>query len=102
MAHTLRILHPIVIEFPSLSETLVSSENIDAFPTLSATELALLEDHGARRSIAVGDYLFHQGDQTNEFYVVLSGAVEIVMRAKATDRVIPGTARDDLSASSIC
>jgi thioredoxin reductase (NADPH) len=66
----------------------VSSENAEAFPTLSAADLALVENHGARRSIAVGDVLFHQGDQTNEFYVVLSGAVEIVLHADGTDRVI--------------
>jgi thioredoxin reductase (NADPH) len=47
-----------------------------------------LEDHGARRSIAVGEVLFHQGDQANEFYAVLSGAVEIVVHADGTDRVL--------------
>jgi CRP-like cAMP-binding protein len=66
----------------------VSFENAEAFPILSAADFALVEQHGARRSIAVGDYLLHQSDQSNEFYVVLSGAVEIVVHADGTDRVI--------------
>jgi thioredoxin reductase (NADPH) len=66
----------------------VSSENNEAFPILSAADLALVEDHGVRRSIGVGDYLFRQGEQTNDFYAVLSGAVEIVVHADGADRVI--------------
>src|SRR5438552_4238424 len=66
----------------------VSSENTEAFPFLSAADLALVEHHGVRRSIDVGDYLFRQGEQTNDFYAVLSGAVEIVVHADGTDRVI--------------
>src|SRR5438552_328119 len=66
----------------------VSSENTEAFPFLSAADLALVEHHGVRRSIDVGDYLFRQGEQSNDFYAVLSGAVEIVVHADGTDRVI--------------
>ena len=66
----------------------MSSENTEAFPFLSAADLALVEHHGVRRSIDVGDYLFRQGEQTNDFYAVLSGAVEIVVHADGTDRVI--------------
>jgi thioredoxin reductase (NADPH) len=66
----------------------VSSENTEAFPFLGAADLALVEHHGVRRSIDVGDYLFRQGEQTNDFYAALSGAVEIVLHADGTDRVI--------------
>jgi thioredoxin reductase (NADPH) len=66
----------------------VSSEYAEAFPILDDADLNLVEQHGTRRSIDVGDYLFRQGDQTNEFYVVLSGAVEIVVHSGDTDRVI--------------
>src|SRR5438477_12646375 len=64
-------------------------ENSEAFPTLTQTEVALLERQGLRRSIDRGEYLFRQGDTTNDFYVVLSGAVEIVVHsALSEDRVI--------------
>jgi thioredoxin reductase (NADPH) len=66
----------------------MSSEDAEAFPTLTEAELALVELHGFRRSIALGEYLFRQGDPTNNFYVVLSGAVEIVVHAANEDRII--------------
>ena len=79
----------------------MSSENTEAFPILSAADLALVEDHGVRRSIQVGDYLFRQGEQTNDFYAVLSGAVEIVVHADGTDRVITRHGPGVSSVSSI-
>ena len=36
----------------------------------------------------VEDYLFRQGDPTSDFYVVLSGAVEIVLHVDGTDHLI--------------
>ena len=65
----------------------MSSDNTEAFPILSAADLALVEEHGVRRSIGDGDYLFRQGEQTNDFYAVLSGAVEIVVHAALLLRV---------------
>jgi thioredoxin reductase (NADPH) len=66
----------------------VSPDNADAFPILSPADLALVVRHGTLRSISVGDYLFRQGDQTTDFYALLSGAVEIIVHADGTDRVI--------------
>ena len=59
-----------------------------AFPTLDDAELALLEALGTRRPVKPGEYLYREGDATYDFYVVLSGAVEIVVRADASDRVV--------------
>ncbi|HEX4578460.1 MAG TPA: FAD-dependent oxidoreductase [Candidatus Dormibacteraeota bacterium] len=59
-----------------------------AFPTLEPSELAVLEQLGTRRPTAAGDYLFREGDVTYDFYVVLSGSVEIVIHADGEDRVI--------------
>jgi thioredoxin reductase (NADPH) len=55
---------------------------------LRARDIALVLNHGVRRPIEVGEYLFRQGDETYEFYVVLSGAVEIIVHAGGTDRVL--------------
>ena len=38
--------------------------------------------------MAAGEYLFREGDATYDFYVVLSGAVEIVVRSDGEERVI--------------
>jgi len=38
--------------------------------------------------MAVGDYLYRQGDVTYDFYVVVSGAVEIVISSDGEERVL--------------
>src|SRR5260370_4059408 len=59
-----------------------------AFPTLDDSELAVLEALGTRRSVAVGEYLYREGDTTYDFYVILSGATEIVVRSESEERII--------------
>src|SRR6266404_7942664 len=59
-----------------------------AFPTLDDSELAVLEALGSRRSVAVGEYLYREGDTTYDFYVILSGATEIVVRSESEERII--------------
>jgi len=59
-----------------------------AFPTLDDSELAILAALGSRRSVAVGEYLYREGDTTYDFYVILSGAVEIVLRSERQERII--------------
>src|SRR2546426_6428075 len=59
-----------------------------AFPTLDDSELAVLEALGSRRSVAVGEYLYREGDATYDFYVILSGAAEIVVRSDGEERLI--------------
>jgi thioredoxin reductase (NADPH) len=59
-----------------------------AFPVLDATELGRLETIGSRRSVSGGEYLFREGDPTYDFYVVVSGAVDILMRTDDADRVV--------------
>ncbi|MCW2571571.1 MAG: Thioredoxin-disulfide reductase, partial [Frankiales bacterium] len=59
-----------------------------AFPTLEEADLAALEPLGTRRSVAAGEYLYQEGDSGYDFYVVLSGEVEIVVRADGNEEVI--------------
>src|SRR3989441_9892184 len=59
-----------------------------ALPTLDDSELAVLETLGTRRSVAVGEYLYREGDTTYDFYVILSGAAEIVVRSDGEERII--------------
>lgn len=46
-------------------------------PRLSAEQIARLEPYATRQAIREGDLLFDEGDTTIDFFVVLSGAVEI-------------------------
>ena len=73
-------------------------------PTLADPELAVLEALGTRRSVTVDEYLYREGDITYDFYVILSGAVEIVVRSDVEEQIIarhrPGGFLGELSQTS--
>lgn len=58
------------------------------FPTLDAPDLAVLEGLGTRRAMTAGDFLYREGDVTYDFYVVVSGAVEILVSEDGGERLI--------------
>ncbi len=58
------------------------------FPTLADSELAVLAALGTRRPVAVGEYLYREGDPTYDFYVILSGVVEIEVHSDGEERII--------------
>ena len=60
----------------------------DAFRQLNDAELAALGQIGIRRAVAVGEYLYREGDSSYDFYVILAGAVEIVINSEGQERVI--------------
>jgi thioredoxin reductase (NADPH) len=70
-------------------------------PTLDAAELAFLEPLGRRQQVDAGHYLFRAGDTKYDFYVVLSGQVEILLDADGESRLIkthgPGRFLGELS-----
>src|SRR5258708_36112109 len=67
---------------------LTMADDAVAFHTLDDPEPAVLEALGSRRSVAVGEYLYREGDTTYDFNVILSGAVEIVVRTESEERII--------------
>ncbi len=71
-----------------MSSYLSLTDDTVAFPTLADSELAVLETLGIRRSVTVGEYLYREGDTTYDFYVIRSGAVEIVVRSDGEERII--------------
>ena len=58
-----------------------------AFPVLDPSEVAIFEAVGTRRRVAPGEYLYHEGDPGYDFWIVLSGAVDVIVD-DADDRVI--------------
>src|SRR6266568_1785487 len=58
------------------------------FPTLADSELAVLAALGTRRPVAVGEYLYREGDPTYDFYVILSGVVEVMVHSDGEERII--------------
>src|SRR4029453_16520629 len=48
------------------------------FPTFSPDQIARIARYGTRRTVHRGELLFDQGTENPSFYVVLSGALQIV------------------------
>jgi thioredoxin reductase (NADPH) len=73
----------------AIDTPLAPAERADlVFPRLTAAQMARVEAHGRKRSVASGEVLFEPGQGPARFYVVTSGAVEIVMKSAAMDQLI--------------
>jgi thioredoxin reductase (NADPH) len=59
-----------------------------SIPTFDHSEIAFLDPLGIRRRVAAGDYLYRAGDTGYDFYVVLSGRVEILVNTDGEERLI--------------
>ncbi|HEX6392501.1 MAG TPA: FAD-dependent oxidoreductase [Acidimicrobiales bacterium] len=57
-------------------------------PTFDESEIAFLEPLGTRRTVQPGEYLYRTGDTGYDFYVVLSGRIEIVLTTDGEERLI--------------
>jgi CRP-like cAMP-binding protein len=77
----------------------LAAETDDAFRQLNDAELAALEPFGVRRPVSAGEYLYREGDAGYDFYVVLTGAVEIVVNTDGKNASSPATRPADSSAS---
>ncbi len=65
------------------------SEDLDSsIPTLDPTEIAFLEPLGQRRRVEAGHFLYRAGERGYDFYVVLSGRVEILLDSDGESLVI--------------
>jgi thioredoxin reductase (NADPH) len=60
-------------EIPALGDDEV------AFPTLDPEQLAFLDSIGVRQTTRVGDELYRSGDEVYDFFVLVSGAVDVVV-----------------------
>lgn len=58
------------------------------FPRLTAAQLARVEARGTKRSVAGGDVLFEPGQGVSRFFIVTSGAIEIVMPTAPTEQLL--------------
>ncbi len=58
------------------------------FPTLTPEQIARIEHLGIRRKVKRGELLFDQGSEGVSFYVILSGALEVVRPIKNREDTI--------------
>ena len=59
-----------------------------AFPTLDATQISFLGTLGERQSMGVGEYLYRSGDDAYDFFVIVSGQVDILLDGDGQERLI--------------
>ncbi|MGB9113604.1 MAG: FAD-dependent oxidoreductase [Acidimicrobiales bacterium] len=62
-------------------------------PTLDEAELEILEPLGTRRRVDAGEYLYREGDAAYDFFVVLSGLVEITVSGRDEPIITHGAGR---------
>jgi thioredoxin reductase (NADPH) len=60
----------------------------EAFPTLDEADMALVTQLGVRRRVTEGEYLFREGDDAYDFFVVVSAEVDIVVAVDGRESVI--------------
>src|SRR5580698_10393146 len=60
----------------------------ETFPTLDATDVALITELGARRRVSEGEYLYREGDVTYDFFVLVSAEVDIVVTVDGGEKLI--------------
>ena len=64
------------------------ADEATAFPELDAAQLEALAVHGQRRAVLAGELLYREGDAAYDFFVVLSGVVEILSGPAGREEVI--------------
>ena len=69
-----------------LREALTPTERL--FPTLTDGQMARIAMHGRRRAITAGEILIEVGDRNVPFFVVVSGAIQILRPSAAMETVI--------------
>jgi thioredoxin reductase (NADPH) len=71
------------------------------FPRLTAAQIEQLSEHAETLSLSPGDVLFEQGQRDTPFFVVLSGAIDVIDRQPDGDHYFtqcqPGTFAADIS-----
>jgi thioredoxin reductase (NADPH) len=64
------------------------ADDSTASATLDTSQLAALDALGTRQWVAKGEYLYRAGDAAYDFYVIVSGAVDIIADSGDTEVLI--------------
>jgi thioredoxin reductase (NADPH) len=86
---------------PTPVEGFLDPDDPTLFPRLTAAQIAKLAERAETLSLSPGEVLFEQGQRDTPFYVVLSGAIDIIDRQPDGDHYFtqcqPGTFAADIS-----
>jgi ATP-binding cassette, subfamily B, bacterial HlyB/CyaB len=73
-----------------LSHTAVRDflRRFSVFSALTAKEITVWLDHLDHEKIKAGEFVFHEGDKPDKFYIILSGKVDIIQNIDGSDTVL--------------
>jgi thioredoxin reductase (NADPH) len=86
---------------PAPVEGFLDSDHPTLFPRLTAAQIDELAENAETLSLSPGEVLFEQGQRDSPFFVILSGAIDVIDRHPEGDRYFaqcqPGTFAADIS-----
>ena len=86
---------------PTPVDGFLDPDDATLFPRLTAAQIEQLERRGEKLSLSPGEVVFEQGQRDTPFFVVLSGAIDVIDRQPDGDRYFtqcqPGTFAADIS-----
>ena len=86
---------------PTKVEGFLDPDHPTLFPHLTAAQIDELAEHAETLSLSPGEVLFEQGQRNTPFFVILSGAVDVIDRQPEGDSYFaqcqPGTFAADIS-----
>jgi hypothetical protein len=84
LGHKIEALHQAL----SLPEAMLFLKQVPLYSSLSLDQLYTITTHLTECRTQPGDVIFHEGDASSEFYLIVSGKVDIVKQHGATPSII--------------
>src|SRR5260221_3067118 len=72
-----------------MTATAAPPKNSEAFPRLTAAQIARIEPHGTRRTVAAGEVLGEAGEPVTKIFVVVSGRLDIARSPRWVGEDVP-------------
>src|SRR5467141_2611201 len=72
-----------------MTATAAPPENSEAFPRLTAAQIARIEPHGKRRTVAAGEVLGEAGAPVTHIFVLVSGRLDLVRPPRWAGEDVP-------------
>lgn len=71
--------------------------NIPLFADLTADQVAWFRERSTEKYLETDEYLFHEGDIDDHFYIILYGSLQIIRTINRVQRVLDVTGRGEIS-----
>src|SRR5258706_1187942 len=72
-----------------MTATAAPPKNAEAFPRLTAAQIARIEPHGTRRTVEAGEVLGEAGEPVTKVFVVVSGRLDLARSPRWRGEDVP-------------